>query len=149
MRGTEDDLHQAAFKASQRSRFTLRQRAGYDGRRSLAQGAEQWVAKRLNALGLVVQKTNEIEHYDLIAGSLRIEVKAARWSAGRRGYQFNMRSNEADYLILVCIDGCYLMGVFVIPFCQVNASMLEINQNDPALYRGKWSSWFEAWSQIC
>ena len=147
----EDDLARALrhWQAqSQRTRYTLRAERG-DPRRRLAREVEGEAAGRLAGLGFDVRATRHTSHFDLLAigdtGALRCEVKAATWGGAR--YQFNLHGNDADVVLVGCVDGA--LRWFVIPFDQVRGlTVVKICRHDPADYAGRLARYFEAWGSL-
>lgn len=138
-------LHQQMWEWSRRARFVPIERA-LDARRVLANEVEANVAARLEAMGFYVATTTHKAHWDLLAcrdaGALRVEVKASIWHKNR--YQFQLRDNQADALVLCCRDG--MDNFFVIPFDQVaGITYIKITSHDPCDYVGRWMGYIEAW----
>jgi len=95
--------------------------------------------------GHQVNLTTHKASFDLWAGSLRVEVKASRWSGHR--YQFNTRNGCQLYLLACVGDGGGILGWFVVPARAVaGRANLAIWSKDPAAYHGQWSQYFERWS---
>ena len=106
----EWDLHQffeRMRREEQRARFC---RPGPDPRHELGREVELQVRAHLEGLGYWVSKAAPNARHDLWCEGVRVEVKGARWT-GR--YQANLRRNQADVLVLGCVNGS--IGFFVIP----------------------------------
>ncbi len=113
-----------------------------DPRRVFARQIERAVRDHIEGLGFAVAGTSHKQNYDLLVQGLRVEIKAAHWD-GRR-YQAQMRANQADVLILCCLDG--QAHYFVIPFDQVRGkTVVEINRHDPRDITTRWLRYYEAW----
>lgn len=141
---TEADLarfFQRIRQEQQRARFARRDA---DPRRVLAGRIEQQVKARLEALGYRVSKTGHNERWDLWCEGVRLEVKASHWP-GR--YQANLRGNDADLLVLACVnDG---VSFFVIPWGEVAGQRgLTIRAEEPARTMGRWARYYEAWELV-
>lgn len=141
---TESDLarfFQRIRQEQQRARF---QRPRRDPRRVLAGRIEQQVKARLEGLGYRVSRTGNNARWDLWCEGVRIEVKASHW---RGRYQANLRSNDADLLVLACVNGG--VSFFVIPWGEVaGRSSLEIRSEEPAATASRWARWYEAWELV-
>jgi hypothetical protein len=125
----------------QRARY-LRPKS--DPRRVLANDIEREVRAKLEAHGYRVTKTRHNESWDLWCEGVRVEVKGSRWN-GR--YQANLRGNQADVLILGCVNGD--VRFFVIPFDALGeCKALAIWSENPQEYMGKWARFLEAWSVV-
>ena len=131
-------------KESQRAKYiTLPARK--DKRRILANEVEHEAASRLRDLGFHVAKQSHKSHFDILADGMRVEVKASRWDGQR--YQFNLHDNDADVILLGCVDGS--LTWFVVPFNQVKGkTVVKVSSHDPADYIGKLTMFFEAWDTL-
>lgn len=146
-----DKMHHEMFEAARTGRVVAfnawaRER---DPRRELADQVEAEVKVRLQGMGYAVTETGHTAHYDLLAcrdgRAMRVEVKAATWMSGR--YSFQLRSNDADVLVMCCRNG--QDHYFVIPFGEVEGlTYIKVSSYDPAQYVGKWIKFFEAWSLV-
>jgi hypothetical protein len=103
------------------------------------------VRQRLIERNYTVRFTGDNDHFDLWCNGARIEVKASRYTA--QGYRFNMRSNDADVLILACQNS--RLHFFVIPFGLVRGKCyVKIPSHDPEQYVGMYTCFFEAWEVV-
>ncbi len=128
------------WEEQRRGRYLLPE----DPRHTLARRVERAVIQRLIGRGHQVSKAAPNEHWDLWADGIRIEVKAATWH-GR--YQANLRGNDADVLILGCVNGD--VHFFVIPFDRLEGRRhVAIWSPDPARYLGRWAPFYEAWEWL-
>lgn len=144
---TEEDLarmHQQEWGWSRRQRWVLGD-VPLDPRRRLANQMEDVIREVLEERGYVVAGTRHQEGFDLLVQGVRVEVKASRGN-GRR-YTFNLHGNDADVLILGCVN--HQVHFFVIPFADVaGLHMLKISQGDPCDYVGKWMRFYGAWDVV-
>lgn len=143
-----DCLHHKEYEASRRGR-RRKLPSRPDPRRVLAHRVERMVAWRLDALGWKTIKQHHNAPFDLLATrggvSIRIEVKASIWDGGR--YQAQLRSNDADVLIIGCINEG--ISFLVIPFAVVKGQhVVTVRWEHPGEYAGKFSNWIEAWDVL-
>ena len=140
----EYKLHQTRKRDAQRSRAILRED---NRRRRLAAAAVDYVTETLQARGLTVTEQAHNERFDLsLSNGQRVEVKAATFR-GRR-YQANVRGNEADVLILACLDhGAW--SCFIIPFDRIASQNIAVWSQDPSEYGGQWRDCLENWQAVC
>jgi hypothetical protein len=95
-------------------------------------------------MGYRVSHTANNERWDLWCEGVRVEVKASTWG-GR--YQANLRGNDADVLILACVNG--KVSFFVIPWAELaDRKTVEVWSENPERYQGQWARWFEAWGVV-
>lgn len=143
---TEADLarfFQQIRQEQQRARF-VRWGRNVDPRRMLANRIEQQVKARLEGMGYRVSRTGHNERWDLWCEGVRLEVKASHW---RGRYQANLRGNDADLLILACVNG--KISFFVIPWGEVaGLAHLAIWSEEPAATAGRWARFYEAWDLV-
>ena len=146
-------LHQREQAWDSRQRFVIEWTdAARDPRRRLANAVEAEVRAKLETRGLVVgRRARHKEHFDLLAQGVRIEVKAAVW--GGRQYLANMHDNQADIVVMACLDMCEMGLVaprfFVIPFDMVGGQRtITIKPRDPTGHVGRWMRYFEAWEIV-
>jgi hypothetical protein len=116
-----------------------------DPRRTFAREVERAARERIEAMGLQVVQTRHTENYDLLTQGVRVEVKAAHWD-GRR-YQAQLRANQADVLVMCCVDG--MTHWLVAPFDEVarGKRVVEIHDHDPIM-SAYWFRFYEAWETI-
>jgi len=132
------------FKAMRQEQRAAQWIWPWDQRRILAGEIEQDVKARLQGMGYRVSKTGHNERWDLWCEGVRVEVKASSWG-GR--YQANLRGNEADVLILGCVNG--IVSYFVIPWEKLgDRRTVEVCSEDPEAYHGQWARWREAWGVV-
>jgi len=118
---------------------------GSDPRRGIAIQTERLVMDKLESRGYTVSKTPNNSSWDLWCSGVRVEVKAARWS-GR--YQANLRSNDADAVVLACIDSASV-SFFVIPWAEVSGlRVIEIRSRIPSATLSRLARFYEAWDII-
>jgi hypothetical protein len=145
-------LHQREQAWDSRQRFVFAWNdVVHDPRRRLANAVELEVWAKLEARGLMVgRRARHKEHFDLLAQGVRIEVKAAVW--GGEKYLANMHDNQADVVVMACLDTCELGLVtprfFVIPFEAVGQRTIMIRPRDPMCHVGRWTRYFEAWELV-
>ena len=142
---TEADVHRFFnYQRKQEQAFKYARRQP-DPRHILAGRIEQQVKARLAAFSYQVSSTANNERFDLWCEGVRIEVKASQWN-GR--YQCNLRGNDADLLILVCITNP-TAHFFVIPWKDLgNRKNVAIWSEQPDDYRGQWARYQEAWHHL-
>ena len=128
---------------SQRTRYIYL--PGEDPRSALARLVESKVRDKLIDMGYTPTRTGHNDPFDLMVRGCRIEVKAATFSS--QGYRFNLRGNDADLLIIGCLNS--ELHFFVIPFdCVRGLTYLKIPSHDPCSYMGRWTTFYEAWSVV-
>ena len=129
---------------SQRTRYIQLPRE--DPRAALARLVESKVRDRMTDMGYTPTRTGHNDPFDLMVQGLRIEVKGATYSE-QEGYRFNLRGNDADLLIIGCLNS--ELHFFVIPFDLVRGiTYLKITSHDPRSYMGRWTTFYEAWSVV-
>ena len=160
---TETDLarlHLIQQHYDKSQRFTAHCERALDPRRILSRRIERHVRERIEAAGFVCAKTTHKANYDLLVQGIRVEVKASRWDGLR--YEANLRSNDADLLVFMCIDDTHpcirdrvysraesVSCAFVIPFDQVaGKTVIKITRHDPADYIGQFTPYYEAWDLL-
>lgn len=150
-----DQLHHEVYEASRTWRVAAKRRwlqRPRDARRELADAIEADVRARLEMEGYFCQAQRHKAHFDLLCNGVRVEVKAARWYGER--YQFNLRDNDADVVVMACVDEIAELDWnsvvnFVVPFAEVRGlTVIKITQRDPGLYTGKLAGWIERWDVI-
>ena len=125
---------------SQRTRYI--QLPGEDPRSALAKLVESKVRDRLTDMGYAQTRTGHNDPFDLMVQGCRIEIKGAMCST--QGYRFNLRGNNADLLIIGCLNS--KLHFFIIPFDLMRGiSYLKIPSHDPLDYIGRWTTFYEAW----
>jgi hypothetical protein len=122
-----------------------------------AREAEDQVAERIRALGYGVYATTPNCPFDLwvcdAAGrAARVEVKLSTChdNKGRARFQVDVRSSQsADCDLLVWIARNGRDWHYIIPMSDLGSHRnLAIWSQCPGNYRGKWSSYLEAWDHL-
>lgn len=146
----EHQFFQEQLKREKAARFVRRP----DNKRAnmeLERQATTRLIERLQKLGLTdVHPTPKNARFDLWVGNARVEIKAARWFATKRGagrYQANMHKSQADVIVFVAINGCD--HDFIIPAAAIGPrKTLEVNSYDVSAYRGQWAGYLEAYGLL-
>lgn len=113
----------------------------------LGRRVEALAAEALRERGHCVIMTSHKTAYDILAGGLRIEVKAARRYRNKRSgrYQAAIRNHRADLLIMACCDGTEVSAWFIIPAAALEGQRNLAIWSDPREYSGKWAPYLGRW----
>lgn len=144
---TERDLerlHQEMWSMDRRWRFI---RAKPPENHALGRDVMNEARAILQDRGYRVSKAGSNDHHDLWCEGVRVEVKGSLWDEHQRRYQANLRRNEADVLLLGCVNGS--THWFVVPWAALaDRAHVAVWSHDPEEYRGQWSRFYEAWSVV-
>lgn len=117
------------------------------------QEIELLVRSELRRQGYRVEWTGFNAPFDLLVdGELRVEVKGSRvaYKPTSRNYRYQaqIRNDQADVLVMVCVDEDGANHFFVIPSNKFRTGNLSITHRDPIKYGGRWSKFYGAWDAI-
>jgi len=144
---TEQRFYNHLAHLDQVARFAPWPEAETDDRMELGRRVETLAAEVLSERGHNVILTSHKAAYDILAGGLRVEVKAARRYPHTNGggrYQANVH-NRADLLVLACCRGHEVMGWFIIPAAEIGRRRNLAIWSEPEAYAGKWSTFLDRW----
>lgn len=121
---------------------------------TLANEVEALIIGRLEALGLYVSQTTHKCPFDLWAGPIRIEVKAAQWTQRTDRPQYgryfaNIRTHQkdiADFVIFAVKNGSW--HFFIIPADAIPARALSVTSYNVEAYAGQYAPYLEAWPLV-